>query len=139
MSRFAVAVALTFALLFPPVAGAQLQVCCAKPQLLPDIRATGLEVTQGVQSSTLPADGKQYDGVPLVSHRTTVVRLYAGVNGNGSAHLVSATLAGTRGGRPLPGSPLSSDEVFKTLDPGGPKATPSQRGDSARGFTFTLP
>ena len=139
MSRFAGALALTFALLFPGSPHAQLQVCCAKPALLPDIRATGLEVTQGVQASTLPADGKAYDGVPLVSHRTTVVRLYADVNGNGSANLVSATLTGTRNGKALPGSPLSSDEVFKTLDPGGPKVTPAQRGDSARGFTFTLP
>src|SRR4051812_24939918 len=117
MSRFAGVLALTFALLFPGIAHAQLQVCCAKPQLLPDIRATGLEVTQGVQASTLPADGAKYAGVPLVAHRTTVVRLYADVNGNGSAGLVSASLPGPRGGPPPPGPPPSPHGGFKRPGP----------------------
>src|SRR3954451_751600 len=70
-------------------ARADLQVCCPAPAVLPDIRATGLEVTQGVQSA-LPTQGR-YSGVRLVAHRTTVVRLYAGVPA-GEAKLVAATL-----------------------------------------------
>ncbi len=107
-------------LALPASARAGLEPCCAKPAALPALHAGGLLVLQGVQSSA-PASGA-YRGVKLVAHRRTVVRLTA--QADGSAPLVGAALYGTRGGRALPGSPLSAAEGLQ--DPG-------------KGYTFTLP
>jgi hypothetical protein len=135
---------LALALAVPAAARADLMVCCPKIQTIPDVRATGLEVTQSVQTDTLPALGSggfaTYSGVELVAHRTTVVRLYANVaSGVLNAQFVGAELYATRGGHPLPGSPLSSDDGLKTLTHGSATPTIAERGDSRSGFTFTLP
>jgi hypothetical protein len=104
-------------LVLPASARAGLEPCCTK---LPALHASGLLVLQGVQSGG-PAAGA-YRGVKLVAHRRTVVRLAA--KADGSAPLVGAALYGSRGGHPLPGSPLSAAEGLQ--DPG-------------KGYTFTLP
>src|SRR4051794_20755649 len=104
-------------LALPASARAKLEPCCAK---LPALHASGLLVLQGVQSGG-PSAGT-CRGVKLVAHRRTVVRLAA--KADGSAPLVGAALYGSRGGRPLPGSPLSAAEGLQ--DPG-------------KGYTFALP
>jgi hypothetical protein len=63
-----------------------------------DLRADALEVTQGIQNTA--------NAAPLIARKTTYVRAF-GVNGAGTrANNVTAWLYGSRGGSPLPGSPL---------------------------------
>lgn len=87
-----------------------------------DFTIAGLEVTQSVQDTS--------NTVPLVAGRQTVVRVYAQSNQSypGSVYV---DLAGTRGGAPLPGSPLR-------LGPLQVSTAPS-RGIYSSSFNFLLP
>jgi hypothetical protein len=95
-----------------------------------DLALAGMEVTQGVQTfgtadEALPmsVDGAPatYAGVPLVSGKKTIVRVY-GVVAAGATQVKNVTvlLHGSVGGKPLPGSPLAGGGV--TFAAGNPKA-----------------
>jgi hypothetical protein len=80
-----------------------------------------------------------YDGVPLVTGRATVARVFADPVGLGSPGTsgLRAVLYGSVNGAPLPGSPLSEDA-------GGPKALAAAEFDAQLGvpdtaFNFPLP
>lgn len=88
-----------------------------------DLTISGLEVTQAVQ--------RPDNSVPLVSGRPTMVRIYAQTNSPGSGAGVYASLAGSRNGTPLPGSPLQ-------VGPGSVSATPA-RGVYTSTFNALLP
>ncbi len=76
-----------------------------------DLRADTLEVTQGIQNTANQA--------PLIAKKTTYVRGFA-VNALGTrANNVTAWLYGTRGGNPLPGSPLKPINNPLSLAQGG--------------------
>ncbi len=81
------------------------------PFVTRDLKADGLEITQGIQNLASAA--------PLAAKKTTFVRAYAvsleGPRSNG----VRALLYGTRGGSPLPGSPLSPTNGTRSLVTGG--------------------
>jgi hypothetical protein len=115
-----------------------------------DLKAQGLEVTQGVQSNGFlyPAvgdSGGSYSGVPLIAATKTVVRFYADAIGapQGGVPGVGAVLHGFRNGVELPNSPLYPDygpaalpDVGEgSLDP----VAPSERTSDTNAFTFTLP
>ncbi|MHB0858760.1 MAG: hypothetical protein ACYC5M_14480 [Anaerolineae bacterium] len=76
-----------------------------------DLCIDALEVTQSVQDTS--------NSVPLVAGKSTCVRIYARVSG-GTVSGVAVTLHGSRGGVPLPGSPL-------TVVPAGISSSPSRR------------
>jgi hypothetical protein len=141
------------ALLVPAPAAAQVTttpdtptVRCAKASP-GQLRITGIEVTQGAQtiaggSSTLPAINTAtrkatYAGVRLVKHASTVVRVFADVNGSGCLPNVGATLTvKAKGQAPVI---LWSDEVLKDLRSGPAGVSLHERGDSSAGYTFELP
>ena len=64
-----------------------------------DLKADGLEITQAIQNLT--------NSAPLVADKPTYVRAYARLLNGPDARNVEARLHGSRGGVPLPGSPLS--------------------------------
>jgi hypothetical protein len=119
------------------------------------LRVQGIEVTQGIQTFTLPQrlpldqTAVPYSGVKLIANMPTVVRVYAdapdappsGVQG------ASVELSGTdRAGRALVGGPLApvSDpsEAGKadTLVDSGSATVPLSERDSASGsYDFALP
>jgi hypothetical protein len=114
-----------------------------------DLRAQGLEVTQGIQPEAArltpsgAESGGNYSGVNLVAHKQTAVRLFADVNGGhrvGGVPNVGAILYGYREGRQLPGSPVYPDFGPATLeDTGEATVSESERDSEANAFTFTLP
>lgn len=63
-----------------------------------DLTITGLEATQAVQTAT--------NSVPLVENRQTIVRIFAQTTSPGGTQGVTISVAATRNGVPLPGSPL---------------------------------
>ena len=115
-----------------------------------DMRAQGLEVTQGVQNPVavlVPSgfSGGGYSGLDLVKHKRTAVRFYADAAGApaGGVTGVDATLRGFRNGAQLPGSPLYPDYGPAALTDTGesnpaPVFAPELTSD-AHAFTFTLP
>jgi hypothetical protein len=121
-------------------------VSCAKASSR-QLRITGVEVTQGAQTiaggfSTLPTVNTAtrkatYAGVQLVKHASTVVRVFADINGSGCLRNVGATLTVKAKGR----SPfiLWSDELLHDLKSGPAGVSLHERGDSGAGYTFELP
>ena len=115
-----------------------------------DMRAQGLEVTQGIQDPVavlVPSgsSGGGYSGLDLVKHKRTAVRFYADAAGApaGGATGIGATLSGFRNGAQLPGSPLHPDYGPAALTDTGewspaPVFGPELISD-AHAFTFTLP
>lgn len=135
-----------------------------------NIYALGMEVTQAVQGdhawdgvaardpvvkrSAAPLDAIPYqlpgarDGVPLVAHKSTVVRVYGAIEGTAvPVSGVPARLTGRVGGTVLPGSPLLAE---LTLDPADNvsrldgsldtvRTLENKRGDLARSWNFVLP
>ncbi len=92
-----------------------------------DLRADALEVTQGIQNTA--------NGAPLIAKKTTYVRGFA-VNALGPrANNVTAWLYGTRGGSPLPGSPLKPINNPLSLAVGGAW----DRGRINDGWLYQLP
>jgi hypothetical protein len=75
-----------------------------------DFGAEGIEVTQAIQNLA--------NSVPLVANKTTYVRAYARQLSGPSTANVEARLAGTRGGAPLPGSPLRPLNGIRALTTG---------------------
>ena len=126
--------------------GARSVTVAVRVQVVYDIRATAVEVTQGIQrpvfGTPTGAFQHRYTGVPLQYNGRTVVRVYAN-NGFGAANVnfVTARLHGFRAdGTPLPGSPIFADSGSRTLTPSavaGPTA--AERLDPHGAFTFTLP
>jgi hypothetical protein len=112
-----------------------------------DLRATSIEVTQGIQRFGLPLNlgvPVPYSGVTLVQGATTVVRAYANAFATGRAPglpipNVPALLEGTRNGAPLPGSPLSPDSGPATLSAGSLVVDLREIADPNSGYTYTLP
>ena len=92
-----------------------------------DLAADAIEVTQGIQN--LAHD------VPLVAHKTTYVRAYGLENSGPDAVAVEAYLHGTRGGSPIPGSPLHPINGTQALSTGGSY----DRADRDDGWLFLLP
>ncbi len=89
-----------------------------------DLTITGLEVTQAIQNLA--------NDVPLIEKKDTWVRVYvnsASFNIGG----VDARLYGTRGGYPLPGSPLVPQFAITARTDGG------NRGNLQDAFLFYLP
>lgn len=76
-----------------------------------DLAADALEVTQGIQNMA--------NDVPLVAHKPTFVRAYGRENSGPDAVSVEALLYGTRGGNPLPGSPVLAMNGTRSLATGG--------------------
>ncbi|MHB8657097.1 MAG: cadherin-like beta sandwich domain-containing protein [Solirubrobacteraceae bacterium] len=115
-----------------------------------DPEITGIEVTQGIQTATLPGRNPfnltgpvPYSGVKLVAGRKTVVRVWAN---NLSAEPAAGVPAGVelygydQAGHELPGSPLGPDGGPATLAPNGvPVVTNSTRTDATSSWDFTLP
>ena len=115
-----------------------------------DLRAQGLEVTQGIQREgpLVPSGGESdgnYSGVSLVAHKQTAVRFYADAHGGIGSGIpdVGAQLVGSRDGRQLPGSPLYPDfgpaklQSIQESDP-APVLEPERKSE-ANAYTFTLP
>lgn len=76
-----------------------------------DFGVEGMEVTQAIQNLA--------NSAPLVAEKTTYVRAYAKQLSGPSAPNVEARLVGTRGGTPLPGSPLQPVNGIRALVSGG--------------------
>jgi hypothetical protein len=123
-----------------------------------DLRAQGLEVTQGVQPegelkpSGSDESGGTYNWLSLVAHKQTAVRLFADAHGQIAAGIkeVGALLYGSRDGQELPGSPLRPDYGPPSTQGHGPGLTSVQENDPApvleaertsneHAYTFTLP
>ncbi len=123
-----------------------------------DLRAQGLEVTQGIQHegelkpSGSNESGGGYAGVDLVSHKQTAVRFFADAHGQIASGIkeVGTLLFGFRDGHELPGSPLRPDYGPPSTQGGGPGLTSVQEPDPAavleaertsneNAYTFTLP
>ncbi len=92
-----------------------------------DLAADELEVTQGIQN--LAHD------VPLVAHKPTYVRAYGREDSGPAAMGVEAYLYGTRGGSPLPASPLHPINGSLALATGGSY----DRANVDDGWLFQLP
>jgi hypothetical protein len=117
------------------------------PQTTYGLRIQGLELTQGIQTFTLPTPAAPsrtvpYSGVKLVAGMPAVVRVFADApNATAPISNVGAQLVGTdSAGRPLPGSPLVpvSDEL--PLSDSGQSTVPlSERYSSLGGYDFALP
>ena len=95
--------------------------------LVRDLAANAIEVTQGIQNLA--------DDTPLVAQKTTYVRAFALENSGPDALAVTAYLYGTRGGVPLPGSPLHSIHGRIPLRMG----VTFDRGQLNSGWLFHLP
>ncbi len=92
-----------------------------------DFQASALEVTQAIQNLA--------NSAPLIADKSTYVRAYGKQLDGPSTPNVEARLFGTRGGTPLPGSPLQPLNGARALVSGG-------GFDRARlndGWTFQLP
>ena len=138
------------------------------PTQIYDLRAKGLEVTQGVQTqdpaflggelpSLFPAPTPEdplpqrrfgnvrYRGVQLAAFSKTVVRFFADATAAGSEGETRATgvigvLRGFIGGRELPGSPLLAETGARELTNGGCACvTAEERADARAAYNFTLP
>ncbi len=92
-----------------------------------DLQASQWEVTQAIQNTANQA--------PLVAKRATYVRVYGRDLAGPTAPGVEARLIGTRGGSPLPGSPLSPLDGVLNLTAGGSY----DRGNATDGWLFKLP
>jgi hypothetical protein len=92
-----------------------------------DFRVDGMEVTQGIQNLANQA--------PLVANKLTYVRAYATQIGGPSTPNVEARLVGTRGGAPLPGSPLRPLNGVRALTTGAG----FDRARLSDGWYFVLP
>ena len=91
--------------------------------LSPDLAVNGLEVTQSVQTPG--------NSVPLVAGRRTMLRVYAASLTGASLSNVRVSVAATRNGTALPGSPLVA----------GPQAAPTapSRANYSSTFNVELP
>jgi hypothetical protein len=110
-----------------------------------DVHARAVEVTQGIRGD-IPQrteDGDLVLRTDLAVHvagRRTVVRVYPWMeitrDGDRSGVLFTARLHGTRGGSPLPGSPISPENrlVFQ-----GRRPLEEMRGNAATSWNFVLP
>ncbi len=115
-----------------------------------DLRAQGLEVTQGIQREgpLTPSGGESggnYSSVSLVAHKQTAVRFYADAHGgigSGITH-VGTLLFGSRDGSALPGSPLYPDfgpaKLQSIQEPDPAPVLEPERTSEANAYTFTLP
>ena len=123
-----------------------------------DLRAQGLEVTQGIQPegelkpSGSNESGGSYNWLSLVAHKKTAVRFFADAHGQIASGIkeVGALLYGFSDGRELPGSPLRPDYGPPSTQGGGPGLTSVQENNPApvleaertsneHAYTFTLP
>jgi hypothetical protein len=123
-----------------------------------DLRAQGLEVTQGIQPegelkpSGSNESGGSYNWLSLVAHKRTAVRFFADAHGQIASGIkeVGALLYGFSNGRELPGSPLRPDYGPPSTQGGGPGLTSVQedgpapvleaeRTSNEHAYTFTLP
>jgi hypothetical protein len=118
-----------------------------------DLRAQGLEVTQGVQGEgtlrpepTLGGNsGGAYQGVHLIAHKRTAVRFFADAHGaiGSGVSPVGALLFGFRDGRELPESPIHPDfapaKLVSVQENDPAPVLEAERKSEANAFTFTLP
>lgn len=115
-----------------------------------ELTILGIEVTQATQFSRsnlhLPADTFQADNsVPLIENKRTLIRVYvdSGLDGfdlgrgTGVVPGVTAQLHGTRGGAPLPGSPLNALNQPIQVSRNAPYLTVRQQWQST--LNFELP
>jgi hypothetical protein len=98
-----------------------------------DLEVSGLEVVQTIQNPT--------NDVPLVSGKETFVRVFPGILSSTPPRTnvdlwPNVLLYGTRGGTPLPGSPL--EPVYSTGNPRSVGTTINRR-DVNNGVWFRLP
>ena len=107
-------------------------------------RVEGIEVTQAVQTNNQPRL-TTYDGVALVKHKKTVVRVFAdfvgrGVLGAARPALGMALFVSDANGRPKPGSPLFPEWTpeSSSLSLNDVRLTPEERNRPGA-FTFVLP
>ena len=113
--------------------------------VLYDLRITGVEPTQGIQSPVFAIGSGAaftYAGVPLQQRGRTIVRVYGNTGRGGFP--VTGVVARLHGfdaaGQPLPGSPLFPDGGSRTVAFGlnaGP--TFAERSTAASAWTYTLP
>jgi hypothetical protein len=95
--------------------------------IMRDFVLDAFEVTQAIQNTANQA--------PLVAGKTTYVRAYGRQLSGPSTPNVEARLYGTRGGNPLPGSPLAPVNPVRALATGGS----FDRARLADGWYFQLP
>lgn len=127
-----------------------------------DIRVTGIEVTQGIQTEVQPCNSPAscktnvslparsganptapvaYSGVTLAEHGRTIARVFANVRTpkDSTVDGVQAVLHGFRNGKELPGSPLLAERGDMTLKNGRDAVSFLERTDPVGAYTFTLP
>ncbi len=95
--------------------------------ILRDLAADNLEVTQAIQNLA--------NAAPLVANKPTYVRAYGRQLSGPNTPSVDARLIGTRGGSPLPGSPLTPVNGTRSLFAGGTY----DRSRLNDGWLFRLP
>jgi hypothetical protein len=100
-----------------------------------DLSITNVEITQGVQclDNSQGATNCADNSVPLISDRPTILRVYPAVTISSVAN-VTAQLVGTRGGSPLPGSPIQPIKPKQYV-----KLDGAQRENASDTFNFELP
>ena len=114
------------------------------------LRIQGIEITQGIQTFTLPARDPldpsapvPYSGVKLISNMPTVVRVYADAPKAPPGGVKGATVqlrAYDAHGHLLAGSPLGTSSAPAVLtDSGSANVTPSERDNASDSYEFDLP
>jgi hypothetical protein len=119
------------------------------------LRVQGIEITQGVQDTTLPARNPAdlsapvlYSGVQLAASKTTAVRVFAdapGAPGSGiagiGAQLTGYTASGAQLGTLSAGVAASPNEDFTggLVDSGSATVPDSERDSATGSFEFLLP
>jgi hypothetical protein len=118
------------------------------------MQITGIEVTQGIQSASLPVRGSggtvsysdpSAPGVKLAEDAKTVVRVFGNAGSDAPAGGVTAVTANLSGydasGKTLPGSPLLNEDGPHTLTSGSGVVlnNDDERWNPSGAFVFTLP
>jgi hypothetical protein len=100
-----------------------------------DLSITNVEITQGVQclDTSQGATACADNSVPLIADRPTTLRVYPAVTISSVAN-VTAQLVGTKGGSPLPGSPIQPVKPKQYVSLDG-----AQRANANDTINFELP
>ena len=111
-----------------------------------DLRVTGMEVTQGIQTMTIPlntSSPQPYVGTKLVLGGKTVVRVFANALAGGPYAGITARLCGStydlHGGYEVPLGCIAPDNGPRSLSAGNLEVSFAERSDPNGAYVFTLP